>query len=127
MVSFAKYTIIDWIAFIQVLLIWFYMAYRSGQWIVSVACSNGWRWWNRKNKKALALASLYRLCNDYWNKRIMFREYDRLIITKGYPKRDDSSRRIDVPYEGYEIKTITHPHFGDKPVKVFAIKVNIDG
>ncbi|HGX3982557.1 TPA: hypothetical protein ACG656_003765, partial [Escherichia coli] len=21
---------------------------------------------------------------------------------------------------------ITHPHFGDKPVKVFAIKVNID-
>ena len=44
----------------------------------------------------------YRLCNDYWNKRIMFREYDR-----------------------YEVKTITHPHFGDKPVKVFAIKVNI--
>ena len=41
----------------------------------------------------------YRLCNGYWNKRIMFREYDRLIITKGYPKRDDSSRRIDVPYE----------------------------
>ncbi|EFK1928835.1 TPA: ASCH domain-containing protein [Escherichia coli] len=69
----------------------------------------------------------YRLCNDYWNKRIMFREYDRLIITKGYPKRDDSSRRIDVPYDGYEIKTITHPHFGDKPVNVFAIKVNIDG
>nr|WP_274618648.1 ASCH domain-containing protein [Escherichia coli] len=67
----------------------------------------------------------YRLCNDYWNKRIMFREYDRLMITKGYPKRDDSSRRIDVPYGGYEIKTITHPHFGDKPVKVFAIKVNI--
>lgn len=53
--SFAKYTIIDWIAFLQVLLIWFYMAYRSGQWIVSVACSKGWRWWNRKNKKALAL------------------------------------------------------------------------
>ncbi|EBZ0422422.1 DUF550 domain-containing protein [Salmonella enterica subsp. enterica serovar Newport] len=68
----------------------------------------------------------YRLCNDYWNKRIMFREYDRLIITKGYPKRDDFSRRIDVPYDGYEIKTITHPHFGDKPVKVYAIKVNIN-
>lgn len=32
---------------------------------------------------------------------------------------------IDVPYDGYEIKTITHPHFGDKPVKLFAIKVNI--
>ncbi|EOU8939910.1 DUF4752 family protein [Escherichia coli] len=42
MYSFAKYTIIDWIAFLQVLLIWFYMAYRSGQWIVSEACSKGW-------------------------------------------------------------------------------------
>ena len=69
----------------------------------------------------------YRLCNDYWNKRLVNRKYYRLIITKGYPKREDFSRRIDVPYNGYEIKTITHPHFGDKPVKVFAIKVNIDG
>ncbi|EJM6143056.1 ASCH domain-containing protein, partial [Escherichia coli] len=32
----------------------------------------------------------------------------------------------NVPYDGYKIKTITHTHFGDKPVKVFAIKVNID-
>ena len=69
----------------------------------------------------------YRLCNDYWNKRIMFREYDRLIITKGYAKRDDYSRRIDVADDGYEIKTITNPHLGDKQVKVLAIKVNIDG
>ncbi|WP_097333089.1 DUF4752 family protein [Escherichia coli] len=61
--SFAKYTIIDWIAFLQVLLIWFYMAYRSGQWIVSVACSKGWRWWNRKNKKALAFDSFYEAFN----------------------------------------------------------------
>ncbi|HIH3618878.1 TPA: DUF4752 family protein [Escherichia coli] len=61
--AFAKYTIIDWIAFLQVLLIWFYMAYRSGQWIVSVACSKGWRWWNRKNKKALALDSFYEAFN----------------------------------------------------------------
>lgn len=27
---------------------------------------------------------------------------------------------------GYEVKVITHPHFGPEPVKVFAIKVNID-
>ncbi|EMO1344327.1 DUF4752 family protein [Escherichia coli] len=60
---FAKYTIIDWIAFLQVLLIWFYMAYRSGQWIVNMACSRGWRWWNRKNKKALALDSFYEAFN----------------------------------------------------------------
>ena len=58
--SFAKYTIIDWIAFLQVLLIWFYMAYRSGQWIVSVACRKGWRWWNRKNKKSTGLGFILR-------------------------------------------------------------------
>lgn len=69
----------------------------------------------------------YRLLNDYWRKRLVNRQYERLIITRGYPKRDDASRRIDVPYNGYEIKAITHPHFGDNPVKVFAIKVNING
>ncbi|MDN2486407.1 ASCH domain-containing protein [Kosakonia sacchari] len=68
----------------------------------------------------------YRLVNAYWERRLVGRKYDRLIITRGYPKRDDAERRIVVPYDGFEIKTITHPHFGDKPVKVFAIKVNID-
>lgn len=68
----------------------------------------------------------YRLVNDYWKKRLINREYDRLIITKGYPKRDDASRRIDVKYKGCQIKTITHPHFGNQPVMVFAIKVDIE-
>ena len=77
----------------------------------------------------------YRLLNDYWRKRLVNmkergqigRKYDRLIITSGYPKRDDHGRRIDIPYDGWTIKTITHPHFGPDPVKVFAIKVNING
>lgn len=72
-------------------------------------------------------AEEYRLVNPYWGRRIFGRKYDRLIITRGYPKRDDLSKRIDVPYDGYEVKVITHPHFGPEPVKVFAIKVNIDG
>ncbi|MBT2007055.1 ASCH domain-containing protein [Enterobacter hormaechei subsp. xiangfangensis] len=67
----------------------------------------------------------YRLVNPYWGRRIRGKDYDRLIITRGYPKRDDASKRIDIPYDGYEVKVITHPHFGPDPVKVFAIKVNI--
>nr|DAH88146.1 MAG TPA: protein of unknown function (DUF3850) [Caudoviricetes sp.] len=75
----------------------------------------------------------YRLFNDYWKRRLINfkdsgqigRKYERLIITKGYPKKDDKSRRIDIPYDGWTVKTITHPHFGPDPVKVFAIKVNI--
>lgn len=68
----------------------------------------------------------YRLYNEYWCRRIVRAEmYDRLIITRGYPKKDDASKRIDIPYDGYEIKTITHPHFWTDPVKVFAIKVKL--
>lgn len=68
----------------------------------------------------------YRLVTSFWSKRILARNYDRLIITRGYPKRDDASKRIDVPYAGYEVKVITHPHFGPDPVKVFAIRVDTD-
>lgn len=67
----------------------------------------------------------YRLVNPYWGRRIFGRDYERLVITRGYPKRDDATKRIEIPYDGYEIKTITHPHFGADPVKVFAIKVTI--
>ncbi|HHV3843797.1 TPA: ASCH domain-containing protein [Klebsiella pneumoniae] len=69
----------------------------------------------------------YRLVNAYWGNRIFNRWYDTLIITRGYPRKDDDSRRIVVPYDGFEVKTITHPHFGAEPVKVFAIRVNING
>ncbi|MGT1179997.1 ASCH domain-containing protein [Salmonella enterica subsp. enterica serovar Enteritidis] len=67
----------------------------------------------------------YRLVNAYWRMRLVGRHFDRLIITKGYPKRDDGSRRIECKYRGYEIKEITHPHFGSEPVEVFAIKVEL--
>ncbi|EGK6472911.1 ASCH domain-containing protein [Salmonella enterica] len=67
----------------------------------------------------------YRLLNDYWRKRLVNREYDRLIITRGYPRADDSDRRIDIPYQGYKVQSIIHKHFGPNPVNVFAIKVNI--
>lgn len=69
----------------------------------------------------------YRLYNDYWEKRFMFNKFDTLIITKGYPKKEDKSRRLELPFKGFTIKTITHPHFGAEPVKVFAIKVAING
>ncbi|EOE5646361.1 TPA: ASCH domain-containing protein [Cronobacter sakazakii] len=76
----------------------------------------------------------YRLVNKYWCRRLTHdhnlklpRKFDRLIITRGYPKREDESRRIDIPYGGYEIKEIIHPHFGPEPVKVFAIKVSFGG
>lgn len=64
----------------------------------------------------------YRLCNDYWTKRLA-KAYDRVILTLGYPSRDDPARRLVRQYRGFTVKTITHPHFGSEPVQVFAIDV----
>lgn len=68
----------------------------------------------------------YRLCNDYWERRIEERRNDQIILTRGYPKRGDDARRIVRPWLGYTIKEITHPHFGPDPVRVYAIVVNGD-
>ncbi|MBT1934529.1 DUF4752 family protein [Enterobacter chengduensis] len=61
--AFAKYTIIDWIVLFQVMLIWFFMAYKAGQWIFGIALRKVWRWWNRKDEKLLALDSFYEAFN----------------------------------------------------------------
>ncbi len=65
----------------------------------------------------------YRLRNDYWRPRIEGQAYDSLVITWGYPLAADIERRIELPWRGYEVKTITHPHFGAKPVEVYAIRL----
>ncbi|KPC02310.1 ASCH domain-containing protein (plasmid) [Pseudomonas amygdali pv. lachrymans] len=66
----------------------------------------------------------FRLVTPYWRKRLEGRIYDRIELTKGYPARSDSARRLSLPWRGYRVTTITHPHFGGAPVEVFAIKVH---
>ncbi|SFB74710.1 hypothetical protein SAMN05216344_102216 [Polaromonas sp. OV174] len=65
----------------------------------------------------------YRLITPHWRKRLEGRTYDQVVITWGYPNRDDAERRLTFPWRGYEVKTIQHEHFGPEPVEVFAIKV----
>lgn len=65
----------------------------------------------------------YRLNTDFWRKRLQGRTYDRIVLTRGYPRRDDASRRLVLPWRGYSMKTIKHPHFGPDAVEVFAIRV----
>lgn len=65
----------------------------------------------------------FRLVTPYWRQRLEGRTYDRIELTKGYPKRDDRSRRLTLPWQGYRVTTLTHPHFGSDPVEVFAINV----
>lgn len=63
----------------------------------------------------------FRLNTPHWRKRLVGREYDLLVLTRGYPRSDDLARRLVLPYRGYVMRTITHEHFGPAPVEVFAI------
>lgn len=65
----------------------------------------------------------YRLVTPYWRKRLGDRSYDRIELTRGYPAREDRSRRLTLPWRGCRVTTITHAHFGNDPVEVFAIAV----
>lgn len=65
----------------------------------------------------------YRRATPYWQKRLEGREYERVVICLGYPKRDDTSRRLVFPWRGVERKVITHPFFGDEPVDVYAVRL----
>lgn len=65
----------------------------------------------------------YRLYNEYWWKRLIGRTYTDIVLTLGYPSKDDQSRRLVRPWRGYRVIDLTHPHFGPDPVKVFAIDV----
>lgn len=67
----------------------------------------------------------FRLVTEYWRRRLLGRTYSHVIITLGYPKKDDESRRLVYPWRGYTMETITHPHFGPTPVTVFAIRVGV--
>ncbi|CUJ38991.1 ASCH domain-containing protein [Achromobacter ruhlandii] len=65
----------------------------------------------------------FRLLNDYWRRRLVDRDYDLLVLTRGYPRADDVERRLVLPYRGYAVQRITRPHFGPNPVDVFALNV----
>lgn len=66
----------------------------------------------------------YRLATAFWHKRLAGRDYDRIVLTRGYPARDDADRHLVLPWQRCELKTIQHDHFGPAPVYVFAIDVS---
>ena len=65
----------------------------------------------------------FRMSNAYWMNRLKDKDFEKVVITLGYPKKDDQSRRLEFKWSGYSIKTITHEHFDNKPVTVYAIKL----
>lgn len=65
----------------------------------------------------------FRLCTPHWEKRLLDRTYDGIVLSLGYPAAGDQSRRLYRQWLGATVQTIEHPHFGPTPVQVFAIDV----
>lgn len=65
----------------------------------------------------------YRL-SAKWLKRLEGKTFDGIVLKRGYPKRGDVDRIMERPWRGFDLVTITHPHFGCEPVHVCAIVVN---
>ena len=69
----------------------------------------------------------YRLVTPYWITRLRNRVYDRVILTRGYPKGGgaEGETRLTREWRGYDIRTLQHEHFGPDAVSVYAIDVSV--
>lgn len=65
----------------------------------------------------------YRLRTRYWDKRIKKRTYDVIVVTNGYPPKTDTSRRLILPWLGYELQTVKSPQWHNRPRRVYAIRI----
>lgn len=65
----------------------------------------------------------YRRFTPYWKKRIDGKRFDEVVITLGYPSREDTERTLRFPWKGYALRHIKHPHFGPDTVYVYAIRL----
>ncbi len=66
----------------------------------------------------------YRLYTEYWKKRLLEKCFERIILKRGYTKKEETEKYAVRPWKGYTVKNMKHQYFGDKPVTVFAIVVN---
>lgn len=65
----------------------------------------------------------FRLANAFWTKRLEGKSFEKLVITLGYPKADDTARRLTFAWNGFERRMHQHSLFGPEPVEVFAISL----
>lgn len=65
----------------------------------------------------------FRLVTPFWERRLQGVEFERVVLTLGYPSKDDSARRLEFSWDGVRRTTLQHPLFGAEPVEVFAISL----
>ena len=82
------------------------------------------KWWDQI--KSGTKVEEFRLANAYWTKRLEGRTYDEVILTLGYPTRDDLSRRIVLPWRGVTRKRVVSDEWQGSEREVFAIRLTAE-
>lgn len=59
MEAFKDYSATDWLFIATMVIAWFYLVAKSYGWLIGVIIRRGWRLWNRKDEKTLAMDSFY--------------------------------------------------------------------
>ena len=59
---------------------------------------------------------------EIWQHKLDTKNYTDIRLYRGFEKVGPGTI-IDLPYKGYKLKTITHPHFDNVPTLVCAIDV----
>lgn len=69
----------------------------------------------------------YRLRTPHWAARIEGKNFDNVVLTRGYPKGGgvEGETRLTRKWLGFRKMVISHPHFGDGTFAVFAIDVSM--
>lgn len=60
----------------------------------------------------------YRMVCPFWDKRLKGKNFDRVFIKLGYPKKDDTDRILCFKFNGMKEKILIHKEFGFVPTKV---------
>jgi hypothetical protein len=70
----------------------------------------------------------YRVRSEYWTKRLLGREYDKIAIVLGYPNFErEPEKVIFFPWNGFVERRIIHDEFGDEYIDVYAIRLKNGG
>ena len=65
----------------------------------------------------------YREIKEFWTKRLS-KDFSEIHIKLGYPPKEDNTRTMKFEWNGFKIKEITHPLFGEEKIKVYAINLD---
>ncbi|MGX4988939.1 DUF4752 family protein [Enterobacter kobei] len=89
--AFKDFGATDWLFFATMILAWLHLAVKTYSWVIGILIRRGWRLWNRKDEKTLAMDSFYeafRLADIEPGQRVVITTESGMTIHILRPKGD---------------------------------------